>query len=164
MEHVFDVSELRTFVPNGELSSYSEPKQVGFYSTDKNRQVILDSSRLRYYYKPPSPSGAKPMNVYVGFDSFDARDELMKERLDSLLKAILLLTEQKLQNKQTILKGDRLWFEKENLIMTWRGIMTKLLCTPYERVEDWQLDISRYRVSQDYIRTAKVSGRYIAAL
>ena len=87
------------------------------------------------------------MNIYLGFNSFKARSEFDEERLDLLLKGILLLIEQKLlMNNKAIMQDGRLWFEGDHRIITWRGIMTKLLCVPYESIEGWALDACRFRV------------------
>jgi hypothetical protein len=33
--------------------------------------------------------------------------------------------------------------------ITWRGIMSKILCTPYSRKEPWEFRATRYNVRMD---------------
>jgi RAT1-interacting protein len=146
-EYTFEVARAASVVPSEKLPSYGEPKQLAFYSTDIYREVSLDDSQLRYYYLPEASSSLeKRFNIYGGFDTFQARSEFVDERLDHLLRGILLLTERRLQSKEPVILGNHLWFEKARQIITWRGIMTKLLCVPYESTEEWTFEVVRFRV------------------
>ncbi|RCH99426.1 Protein rai1, partial [Rhizopus stolonifer] len=63
-----------------------------------------------------------------GYEDRIQRDESIPEHIDTLLDAIT--------------------HAKEDLsvdIVTWRGILTKILCTPYSRKEPWEFRATRYK-------------------
>ncbi|KAI8059289.1 hypothetical protein BC940DRAFT_328364 [Gongronella butleri] len=112
----------------GSFPVYKQPTELTSYSIDHERRVWFDDRELKYYY----PATGKDLTV--GFDKFIERDETVPEHLDTLLDA---LTDAKAKPNAhpDATKAD---------IVTWRGIMTKLLCTPYARREAWDLRLTRY--------------------
>ncbi|KAI9279752.1 RAI1 like PD-XK nuclease-domain-containing protein [Sporodiniella umbellata] len=109
----------------GSFPVYKQPQELTCYSIDRNRHVWFDSREMKYYYPPTGK------DLTVGYNAFIQRDETMPEHLDTLLDA---LTE---------------WKSRETLstqadIVTWRGILTKLLCTPFSRKDRWELRATRY--------------------
>ncbi|KAI9010805.1 RAI1 like PD-XK nuclease-domain-containing protein [Phycomyces nitens] len=111
----------------GDFPAYKQPTEITSYSIDHNRQVWFDDRELKYYY-PPNGN-----DLYVGFDKFIKRDESFPEHIDTLLDALTDI-KQKSSNPQ-LTKAD---------IITWRGIMTKIMCTPTTRNEGWILRATRY--------------------
>ncbi|KAJ3322384.1 Dom-3 Z [Boothiomyces sp. JEL0866] len=104
-----------------ERSSYSMPKEICHFSYDGNRQLLLSSKEALSKYSPQS----LPYNLYHGYpDDYIQRDDV-EEYLDALLKSI---------------QAEKL--EKKPSFVTWRGIMTLLVCTPYQQREDWELKAS----------------------
>lgn len=85
----------------------------------------------KYYYPPTL--GKKDLNV--GYDQMIQRDESIPEHIDTLLDALTEANAKQPQDKQ--ITAD---------IVTWRGIMTKILCTPYSRKEPWELRATKYNV------------------
>lgn len=67
------------------------------------------------------------------------RDESIPEHLDTLLDALTNVNAKQPQDNQ--ITAD---------IVTWRGIMTKILCTPYSRKEPWELRATRHNVMYTY--------------
>lgn len=63
------------------------------------------------------------------------RDESIPEHIDTLLDALTNANAKQPDDNQTTAD-----------IVTWRGIMTKLLCTPYSRKEPWELRATKYNV------------------
>jgi RAT1-interacting protein len=69
----------------------------------------LDDSSIRYYYPPTL--GA---DLSRGFDTFEKLDDTEDDHLDSLLKAII---DREQKSEQRV----------EASIITWRGMMTKVI-------------------------------------
>ncbi|KAG1446202.1 hypothetical protein G6F56_009650 [Rhizopus delemar] len=107
----------------GSFPVYKQPQELTCYSIDHQRHVHFDNSEMKYYY-PPS---GKDLNF--GYDKFIQRDESVAEHIDTLLDA---LTE---MNNTSTASVD---------IVTWRGIMTKLLCTPFSRKDRWELRATKH--------------------
>lgn len=115
----FNIQPLARFA--GASTSIRRPRELTYFSYDENRKLYPQSeSSLQYYYPPfidsPSDSGhAKPIiDLSRGFETFRKHDDSIDEHLDSLLETIML-HEQK-DGQRT--KSD---------IVTWRGIMTKVI-------------------------------------
>ncbi|KAI8076909.1 uncharacterized protein BX664DRAFT_367400 [Halteromyces radiatus] len=111
----------------GSSPTYKQPVEINSYSIDADRRVWFDDRELKYYYP------ATGTDLTLGYDKFIQRDETVPEHLDTLLDAI---TDARLKSKDSHVT-------KANIV-TWRGIMTKLLCTPYCRNEPWELRVTRY--------------------
>ncbi|CAI4210404.1 unnamed protein product [Parascedosporium putredinis] len=79
-------------------------------------QFKQDASSVRWYYHNPMDIGA---DLSAGFDRFDKHDESQPDHLTSLLKTIID------------------WEKREERrldahLVTWRGMMTKILSCPFE--------------------------------
>ncbi|ORZ25307.1 RAI1 like PD-XK nuclease-domain-containing protein [Absidia repens] len=111
----------------GSSPVYKQPREINSYSIDADRRVWFDDRELKYYFKFTGH------NLNLGFDKFIKRDESLLEHLDTLLDAVTD-ARRKTTNPNTT---------NANFI-TWRGIMTKLLCTPYCRNEPWELRATKY--------------------
>ncbi|KTW27348.1 hypothetical protein T552_04156 [Pneumocystis carinii B80] len=86
-----------------------------------------------YYYPPVVGS-----NLSNGFEKRIERDERINEHLDGLL---LSLCEYERQNG----------FQRSFVdFLTWRGILTRFLCTPFDRRTAWAVNIVRFQVSKIY--------------
>lgn len=85
------------------------PKKIGHFSLDEQRLFHHDDSQLRFFFQPQKSeikcgnrtskdvTGDKPMpvslNLRDGYKKFIERDESIKERLDDLLRWMLLHTD-----------------------------------------------------------------------
>ncbi|KAI8968584.1 RAI1 like PD-XK nuclease-domain-containing protein [Mycotypha africana] len=119
----------------GSCPVYKQPKELISYSIDHDRKVWFDNREMKYYY-PPGLKNEK-LDLNVGYERFLQRDESILEHIDTLLDA---LTEYKTrQSNNTIAES-----EVHADIITWRGIMTKILCTPYSRKDAWEFRATRY--------------------
>lgn len=65
------------------------------------------------------------------------RDESIPEHIDTLLDALTNANAKQPDDSQ--ITAD---------IVTWRGIMTKILCTPYSRKEPWELRATKHNVNR----------------
>jgi len=92
-------------------------KEIAHFSYDEEHQFRLDDSSLKYYYPP-----RLGVSLSDGFESFRKLQE-RDEHLDGLLKTILELEKKEghIQNVD---------------IITWRGMMTKILTAPFDRFNE----------------------------
>ncbi|EAX03559.1 dom-3 homolog Z (C. elegans), isoform CRA_b [Homo sapiens] len=121
---------------SGPFPFYRRPSELGCFSLDAQRQYHGDARALRYYSPPPTNGPGPNFDLRDGYpDRYQPRDEEVQERLDHLLCWLL--------EHRGRLEGGPGWLAEA--IVTWRGHLTKLLTTPYERQEGWQLAASRFQ-------------------
>lgn len=120
----------------GPFPFYRSPSELGCFSLDAQRQYHGDARALRYYSPPPAHGPGPDFDLRDGYpDRYKPRDEEVRERLDHLLRWVL--------EHRHRLEGGPGWLA--GATVTWRGHLTKLLTTPYERQEGWQLAASRFQ-------------------
>jgi len=82
---------------------------------------------MRYYYPPTI--GA---NLSQGFDTFKNLDDTKDDHLEGLLRSIMY------HEQQT---GKRCKTD----VVTWRGMMTKIMSAPYERFDGFQMNATCFQ-------------------
>uniref|UniRef100_A0A8D0H0S1 Decapping nuclease n=1 Tax=Sphenodon punctatus TaxID=8508 RepID=A0A8D0H0S1_SPHPU len=105
---------------------YRRPAEVGCFSLDGQRCYHGDARQLRYYNPPPTEGPSPCFDLRDGYrDRYVRCDGSIREGLDHLLK----------------------WGQGGAAadFVTWRGHLTKVLTTPYEKQEGWLLGVSRFR-------------------
>ncbi|KAK0383401.1 hypothetical protein NLU13_9313 [Sarocladium strictum] len=110
----------------GSSQPVKRPKEFACFSYDAKHQFRLDDSSLKYYYTPRL--GA---DLSQGFDTFIKNDDSKAEHLDSLLKTIAA-HEQK--------TGQKI----DANVVTWRGMMTKIMAAPFERFDGFEMNVTLY--------------------
>ncbi|KAJ3340672.1 Dom-3 Z [Gonapodya sp. JEL0774] len=130
-------SRAALFFPLQPLSSYKtaqppqfqQPKELSHYSLDENRTYKPDASELRQY---------APMDTSIpltdGYERYKARDSSVPEHLDTLLRTV--------KNEGLL---EHLRTKPGVSLVTWRGIMTKILTAPYDNREHWILRVTRHK-------------------
>ncbi|CEP09637.1 hypothetical protein [Parasitella parasitica] len=135
----------------GSFPVYKQPQEITSYSIDHERRVWFDNRemvgytshyvahkhprsfnhkrRQKYYYPP---TGMKK-DLNIGYDKMIQRDESIPEHIDTLLDALTDANAKQPSDNQ--ITAD---------IITWRGIMTKIMCTPYSRNEPWELRATKH--------------------
>ncbi|XP_066215885.1 decapping and exoribonuclease protein isoform X3 [Saccopteryx leptura] len=122
---------------SGPFPFYRRPSQLGCFSLDAQRQYHGDAQALRYYSPPPTNGQGFSFDLRDGYpDRYQPRDEEVREGLDHLLRWLL-------EHRGQLEGRSPGWLA--GAIVTWRGHLTKLLTTPYERQEGWQLAASRFQ-------------------
>ncbi|KAI5461313.1 RAI1 like PD-XK nuclease-domain-containing protein [Mariannaea sp. PMI_226] len=111
----------------GASQPIKRPKEFACFSYDDNHDFHLGDSSLRYYYTPQL--GA---DLSKGFETFQKQDDSENEHLDSLLKAIIAY------EQETGKKIDA------NLV-TWRGMMTKIMATPFDQMDGFEMNATLYQ-------------------
>uniref|UniRef100_A0A8C5MWR7 Decapping nuclease n=1 Tax=Leptobrachium leishanense TaxID=445787 RepID=A0A8C5MWR7_9ANUR len=123
----------------GAFPFFRLPSEVGRFSLDSERHYHGDSRKLRYYRPPPGVErGVSPgWDLMDGYeDRFVRRDENVKEGLLHILTWVKENQELLGESKSRPLDRD---------FVTWRGHLTKILCTPYENQEGWLLAVSLFK-------------------
>jgi RAT1-interacting protein len=100
-----------------QATTYSKPKEIAHFSYSPQRELQFDRSALHYYHPKPTP-----IDLNSGYPERFIQRKGDIEPLDSLLLAI---------------KHNRA--QVHTAFCTWRGIMTKIMCTPYCLQESWEL-------------------------
>ncbi|KFH47562.1 Decapping nuclease-like protein [Hapsidospora chrysogenum ATCC 11550] len=113
----------------GASQPVKRPKEIACFSYDENHQFHLDDSSLKYYYTPQL--GA---DLSKGFESFQKQDDSTDEHLHSLLRAIIALEEE---------QGKRI----DANVVTWRGMMTKIMAAPFEKLDGFIEENHAYKMA-----------------
>ncbi|KAK9475012.1 RAI1 like PD-XK nuclease-domain-containing protein [Dipodascopsis tothii] len=100
-----------------------QPRELTAFSYDDQRQLRYDDSSMSYYYLPVEEVAGADLSQ--GFDRFVQRVET-DEHLDGLLLALI--------------EHERAHGRTPANMITWRGLMTKLLCLPYARNDSFELN------------------------
>ncbi|RKP14123.1 RAI1 like PD-XK nuclease-domain-containing protein [Piptocephalis cylindrospora] len=133
LPRTFMVQPLSRF--SGPLPGYTRPAEVASYSHDKHRQLHHDDRALAYYHA--ARVGETDLNT--GYpDRYIKRDDGVDERLDGLCEAIQQAKQRKLQEHGT---DERLLAD----VVCFRGVMTRLLCAPYDCSDGFSIRISKYK-------------------
>ncbi|MCJ1227752.1 decapping endonuclease targeting mRNA [Toensbergia leucococca] len=121
----FGIQPLGRF--SGSSAAIRRPKEIAYFSYDDGHRLHLDERSLRYYYPPNL--GA---DLSKGFANFQQLDDTEDDHLDSLLETIIALEKR---------NGARC----ETDIMTWRGMMTKIMATPFDNANGFEMNATRFQ-------------------
>ncbi|KAM7206492.1 RAI1 domain containing protein [Naviculisporaceae sp. PSN 640] len=124
MTHRFPI-EVNRF--RGESEPVKRPKEFACFSYDEEHQYHLGDRSLKWYY--PSPLG---VDLSKGYENFIKHDDSVDEHLDSLLTTIVH------HEKETGKPIDA-------HIVTWRGMMTKILAAPFDNRDGFEMNATLYR-------------------
>jgi RAT1-interacting protein len=105
-----------------QATPYSQPKEMAHFSYSPQRELLFDRSALNYFLPK-----ATPIDLNTGYPERYIQRKSDIEPLDSLLLAI---------------KHQRVPIQ--TAFCTWRGIITKIMCTPYCLQESWELVATKY--------------------
>lgn len=121
----FNVYPINSF--NKKFPFYSRPKEIGHFSLNSTRQLSIDQSQLKYL-KPTLDKNNINFDLRVGYKNFIQKTE--EEKLDNLLKWI---------------KQSNMNFHEENInLICWRGLLTKIMCMPYENKESYRIAVVKF--------------------
>ncbi|OJJ38532.1 hypothetical protein ASPWEDRAFT_106393 [Aspergillus wentii DTO 134E9] len=128
----FEIQPAHRF--GGSNTAIRRPKEIACFSYDDNHQFHLGESSLRYYYQPRLPA-----DLNRGFDTFQKLDDTGDEHLDALLETIIAL------EKDTGKKC-------EADIITWRGMVTKILTAPFDNMNGFEMNATCFQNEQKKIQ------------
>ncbi|OGM41597.1 protein rai1 [Aspergillus bombycis] len=121
----FDIQPIGRFY--GSNATIRRPKEITCFSYDDQHSFHLGDLSLRYYYPPHLPA-----DLNRGYDTFQKLDDSADEHLNALLETIMAL------EKETGKKC-------EADIITWRGMMTKILTAPFDNLNGFEMNATRFQ-------------------
>ncbi|OQD78400.1 hypothetical protein PENDEC_c001G07051 [Penicillium decumbens] len=122
---LFDIHPVDRFGGSG--TTIRRPREIACFSYDKHRRFSLGDSSISYYYPPNLPA-----DLNIGFNTFQKLDDSADEHLDALLDTVAAL------EKETLKKC-------EADIITWRGMMTKILTAPFDMMNGFEMNATCYQ-------------------
>ncbi|RDW83968.1 DXO/RAI1 family decapping nuclease [Aspergillus mulundensis] len=121
----FDIQPIGRFYASS--AAIRRPREIICFSYDDQHIFHLGDSSLRYYYPPQLPA-----DLNRGFDTFQKLEDTADEHLDALLETIAAL--EKETGKQC-----------EADIITWRGMMTKILTAPFDDMNGFEMNATCFQ-------------------
>lgn len=129
----FVMSQTKNFplIARSKNAALKQPKELISYSRGIDGSYTIDDSGLCYYYLPDSDVGLGAVDLAEGIASF----KLIDDAQDGLFTGYLL----------SIIQYEKSTGKKIDVdIITWRGIMTKLLTLPYENRDPFVLKVVKF--------------------
>ncbi|KAI4724211.1 rai1 protein [Aureobasidium sp. EXF-10728] len=133
----FQVEPIQQFA--GANTRIKKPTEFAFFSYDSDHKLKpLDNESLKYYYPPffnvPGHQDTRfPVDLSKGYNSFRQRDDSGDEHLDGLL--------------DTLVEAERRSGQKTEVnLVTWRGMMTRILTAPYEMEDGFEMNATCFQV------------------
>jgi len=126
---------------------FRKPQIIGSFSVDANREFVDDRSQLKFFNPPNNRETRVRLDLNRGLDEVVRKDEdkCKEERLSMMLKWITI-------NKERFaVGGDKSSGRKKEInslntdFVCFRGLLTQLMCTPYENREGWRVLAVRHR-------------------
>ncbi|KAL6301977.1 RAI1-domain-containing protein [Sparassis latifolia] len=109
---------------------FQQPLPLLTFSYTPDRLLEFTDSALRYYVEPP-----KRAELRYGYERWVRRPE-EKGRLDGLLKAV-----SKVRTRMDAGGSDGGAWLRDVGVISWRGVMTKILTAPYEQRDGWEMNV-----------------------
>ncbi|ORY71622.1 RAI1 like PD-XK nuclease-domain-containing protein [Pseudomassariella vexata] len=122
----FNIQPVARFA--GDSHPVKRPKEIACFSYDDNHEFHLGYSSMKWYYPPQLGT-----DLSKGFDKFDKHDDSADEHLDSLLRTIMAHEEE---------EGKKI----DAQIVTWRGMITKIMSSPFEDRDGFEMNATLYQV------------------
>ncbi|EEB07287.1 Dhp1p-interacting protein Din1 [Schizosaccharomyces japonicus yFS275] len=95
------------------------PKEITCYSVDGNRDILYNDSNLRFYYPPPLGT-----DLNIGFPKRYTKPLNQPDSISIVENALL-------NNCKDVISSAE--------IVSWRGLLTKLLCAPVDYKSSWDI-------------------------
>lgn len=133
---VFSIHPIQQF-SNADVA-VKRPREITYFSYDESHIYRQDDSSLRYYYPANLPA-----DLNKGFDTFRSLDDSVDDHLDGLLQALINYE----GSKGAKLEAD---------VVTWRGMMTKIMVVPFSNLDSWEMNATKF---QDTIFVEESHGK-----
>lgn len=125
---------------------FRKPSEIGYFSQDSRRQVVFSRQQMRYYIVPEDPSDVC-FDLKIGYQDYIRKDESKPELLNDLLNwisnhsSVFQINYGKHQPAENDIPSKSINTD----FVCWRGLLTKLLCTPFQNSEGWKIAITRFQ-------------------
>lgn len=120
--------------------SISQPKIIGSFSLNENRQYLPDARNCKYVY-------TKHQSDRVSYDLNEGMEQVIRKPESSFKEKISHLLEFILRNKEKLRNVSN---DAENRILStdfvcFRGLLRLIMCSPYERRDPWIILATKYK-------------------
>ncbi|KAH8418904.1 hypothetical protein KR222_003803 [Zaprionus bogoriensis] len=118
----------------GAFPDISRPEPIGYYCLNEDREFQDDASNAAYLYLPPK--SALPLDLNAGIEKVQRKPAV------SDYHAIQQMC-QYIYNHQELLRESDTGLKLPADFVTFRGALRQIMCTPYERQNDYRLLATR---------------------
>lgn len=120
--------------------SISQPKIIGSFSVDENRQYLPDARNCKYVYRNYR-SDRVDFNLNDGIDEVKRKPDSAKDEKITHLLEFIARNKRKLKRNPTetsngVLAADFVCF---------RGLLRLIMCSPYEQRDPWIILATKYK-------------------
>ncbi|KAH3861118.1 decapping and exoribonuclease protein-like [Dreissena polymorpha] len=124
---------------------FRQPEEIGYFSLDINREFSISKQQLKYFIKPSDLNNVC-FDLKKRYSDMVKKDESKSEKIDNLLKWINGNRDKFVLKASKELVADDISSNRDlhTDFICWRGLLTKILCTPYENRDDWKIAVTRY--------------------
>uniref|UniRef100_A0A1I7VMD8 Decapping nuclease n=1 Tax=Loa loa TaxID=7209 RepID=A0A1I7VMD8_LOALO len=119
----------------GAFPAFDKPSVIGEMCITKQRDILPGRCRAKYLHEKAVGQRCN-FDLNIGYHQFEGKDVLHNEKLDMLLKWILMHSEPGSSLDKVCHRAD---------FICWRGILTRIACSPYECRDGWRLAAVRYK-------------------
>ena len=121
----------------GTKTNIKKPVEIAYFSYDSDHNLLpFSDASLKYYYpvlfNTHHTDRNRPIDLSIGFDTFRNRSDSPDEHLDGLLDTL-----EQLERRQ----GSKLDVD----VITWRGMMTKILTASYEDQDGFEMNATCFQ-------------------
>jgi len=122
-----------------DFPTFRKPAILGEFSLDSDRTFRHDRHQMMYLYRP---DGRETLDLNKGLEFVVRKneEETKHEELDNVLHWILNNRDKFLVNG----KEEKLT-SLSSSVVCYRGLLTTIMCTPYEAREGWQIKLIKWR-------------------
>lgn len=123
-----------------QFPSISQPKIIGSFSLDENRQYIADARNCKYVYSKYQ-SDRVCYDLNEGMEQVIRKPELCTEEKITHLLEFILRNKEKLRNISNVTENRILSTD----FVCFRGLLRLIMCSPYERRDPWSILATKYK-------------------
>lgn len=125
-----------------QFPSISQPKIVGCFSLNGNREYMADARNCKYVYKNYNQSNRVQYDLNIGIENVIRKPESSTDEKASHLLEFILRNKQKLRQQTSQRNRDKILTPD---IVCFRGLLRLIMCTPYERRDAWIILATKYK-------------------
>lgn len=128
--------------------AFRRPQVIGSFTLDADRKFKNDRSGIKFLKLPKAAAGKRislDLNAGVRDAVRKNEDECKEERLSSLLRWITINGDRFAAPVSTAPPPKTTLVGLNTDFVCYRGLLTQLMCTPYENREGWKVLAVRYR-------------------
>lgn len=135
------LSPKNTKIPR-QFPTISQPKIVGSFSLNENRQYFADARNCKYIYKNYQ-SDRVQYNLNDGIENVIRKPESCTDEKITHLLEFISRNKERLKNQWSASNGRKRFLSTD--FVCFRGLLRLIMCTPYERRDSWIILATKYK-------------------